>query len=317
MQPEVSILTPSYQQGMYIEQTLRSVEEQGLGDRLEHLVIDGGSTDGTLEVLERYSPRVRWVSESDRGQAHAVNKGIAASHGRILGWLNSDDLYEPGAVAHALRLFELHPDVDVLYGDAIHIDAEGRFLESYPTRDWDYEALEQTCYLSQPAVFFRRSVPERFGGLDEALRYCMDYEYWLRIGEHVRFLRVPRRLAATRLHEAAKTVSARVAVHEEIVAMFERRLGYAPLRWLYLLARERALLRGGRSDQTAAYAWALLTTTWSGLRASRAHRPLRDVSAFARWWIGERGRTFRRTGRRRRDGGESPDAPNERARDPG
>ena len=174
---KVSIVTPSFNQGQFIERTLQSVACQ-TGASIEHVVFDGGSTDTTLDVLNRFSPKVRWVSEKDKGQTDAVNKGIRGTDGEIIGWLNSDDIYYPGTISQVVSFFKDNPEIDVVYGMADHIDINDQAFEAYPTEPWNFERLQETCFISQPALFFRRRVVEKCGLLDESLNYCMDYEYW-------------------------------------------------------------------------------------------------------------------------------------------
>jgi glycosyltransferase involved in cell wall biosynthesis len=229
---KVSIVTPSFNQGAFIEETLRSVAQQQ-GARIEHLVFDGGSTDDTVAILEAFRPPVRWVSAPDGGQADAVNQGLRASDGDIIGWLNSDDVYYPGAVARVIAYFNAHPDVDVVYGMADHIDRAGRAFEPYPTQPWDFERLKSVCFICQPAVFFRRRILDEHGALDATLRYCMDYEYWLRLGKAgVRFGYLEDKLAGSRLYAENKTLGSRVAVHAEINDMLHRLFGRVPHSWL-------------------------------------------------------------------------------------
>ena len=128
--PRISVVTPSLNQGHFIERTIRSVLDQG---EVEYVVVDGGSRDNTLDVLRAYADRLRWVSEADRGQGHAVNKGVRMTSGDVIGWLNSDDLYYAGALDPVREFFDAHPDVDVVYGDADHIDVEDRVVEPYGT----------------------------------------------------------------------------------------------------------------------------------------------------------------------------------------
>lgn len=238
-----SIITPSYNQGPFIERTIRSVLSQGIPN-LEYMVCDGGSTDETLEILRRYEGQICWVSEKDHGQADAVNKGIQKTSGEIIGWLNSDDIYYPGAIASVLEFFENNPEVEVVYGDANHIDEHDQVLEPYYTEDWNYERLKDVCYLCQPAVFFRRRVVEKRGLLDITLRYCMDYEYWLRLGTEIEFVRLNQFLAGSRMYKNNKTMGSRVAVHQEIVLMTRKKLGQAPLRWVYCYAHVKTDSKG-------------------------------------------------------------------------
>lgn len=230
---KVSIVTPSYNQGQFIERTLQSVASQG-GAEIEHVVFDGGSSDDTVAVLERFTPAVRWVSKKDKGQTDAVNQGIRATNGEIIGWLNSDDIYYAGAIERVVAFFEQNPEVDVVYGLADHIDLNDRPFEEYPTEPWNFERLKQTCFICQPALFFRRRVVEQHGLLDEALHYCMDYAYWLLLGKAgVRFALLPEKLAGSRLYADNKTLGARLKVHKEINDMFKKLFGKVPDRWLF------------------------------------------------------------------------------------
>lgn len=230
---KVSIVTPSYNQGQFIERTLRSVASQ-TGAEIEHVVFDGGSKDGTVDILKAFVPPVRWVSQKDNGQTDAVNKGIRATDGEIIGWLNSDDIYYPGAVACVVAFLEQNPDVDVVYGLADHIGLDDVAFEDYPTEPWNLERLKETCFICQPALFLRRRVVEQHGLLDESLHFCMDYAYWLRLGKAgVRFALLPEKLAGSRLYADNKTLGSRVKVHAEINDMFAGLFGQVPDRWLF------------------------------------------------------------------------------------
>ena len=232
---KVSVVTPSYQQGQFIERTLQSVSSQAHPDfEIEHVVFDGGSSDNTVEVLKNFRPAVRWVSKKDNGQTDAVNQGIRATDGDIIGWLNSDDVYYQDAIATVVAYFKANPDIDVVYGMADHIDLDDVAFETYPTEPWDFERLQFTCFICQPALFFRRRVVEQHGALDDTLNYCMDYGYWLRLGKAgVRFGYIEKKLAGSRLYADNKTLGSRVKVHKEINDMFKKLFGKVPDRWLF------------------------------------------------------------------------------------
>ena len=231
MSLSVSIVTPSFNQGKYIERTIQSVLSQNIP--LEYVVVDGGSTDETLAILKRYEKSLRFISEADRGQAHAVNKGIMMTSGYIIGWLNSDDTYYLNAVQTARDFLLAHPAVDIVYGKANHIDEKDQIIEPYPTEEWSFQRLKQTCFISQPAVFFRRRVIEKVGLLNEKLNFCLDYEYWVRLAQGGRgFAYLPVVLAGSRLYPATKTMSSPVAAQQETLHMLHDRLGYVPENWL-------------------------------------------------------------------------------------
>ncbi len=241
--PRLCIVTPSFNQGKYISRTIESIFAQDV-DGLEYMVVDGGSTDNTISVLESYGDRLHWLSERDRGPSDAINKGFLRSSAPILGWLNSDDIYYPGALRTVLDYFEKHPEVDVLYGEANHIDATDAVIERYPTEDWNWERLKETCFISQPATFFRRRVFEQFGPLAVGVR-CMDYEYWLRLGKSgVRFVHLPTLIAATRLHPEAFSIAGRVAGHAEVNTFTRKHLSRTPDQWLFSYAHAVAESRG-------------------------------------------------------------------------
>lgn len=230
---KVSIITPSYNQGQFIERTLQSVARQ-TGAHIEHVIFDGGSTDQTVQVLMSFGHDIRWVSEKDKGQTDAVNKGLRSTNGEIIGWLNSDDVYYPGAVSLVVDYFEHHPDVDVLYGMADHIDVNDKPFESYPTESWSFQRLLETCYICQPALFFRRRIIAQHGLLDVSLNYCMDYEFWLRLGKAgVKFKYIEEKLAGSRLYENNKTLGSKVKVHAEINGMLKKKFNCVPDRWLF------------------------------------------------------------------------------------
>lgn len=281
---KISVVTPSYNQGVFIERTLRSVANQA-GVEYEHVVFDGGSTDETVAILQRFDRPIRWTSKEDGGQADAVNQGIRATDGDIIGWLNSDDVYYPGALARVAEFFGAHPDVDVVYGMADHIDRDDRPFESYPTADWDLEALKQSCFICQPALFLRRRVVERYGLLDASLQYCMDYEYWLRLGlAGARFAYFCEKLAGSRFYEETKTLGSRIKVHREINDMFKRLFGTVPDCWLFNYAHAVVESRVSRQARPR---WFVCRLGVSALAAAlrwnhRISKPMRET---ARLWI--------------------------------
>jgi glycosyltransferase involved in cell wall biosynthesis len=283
MSLSLSIVTPSYNQGRFIERTLLSVLDQGVP--LEYVVFDGGSQDETMAILKKYTGRLRWVSEKDRGQAHAINKGLAATRGEVIGWLNSDDVYYPGALKTVLDYFEAHPAVDLLYGDADHIDEQDAFIEAYPTAEWDLAALRVVCFICQPAAFFRRRVVERFGPLNDALHFCLDYEYWLRIGQGGGVVRhLPVKLAGSRLYPQTKTLGSRQRFHSEINSMLLARLGRVPDKWLFNYAHavldERGLPRSARLRFAAAVS---MLSLWAGFKWNHSVSP--QMWATCRSWV--------------------------------
>ena len=270
MIPSISVITPSYNQGRFIDQTIESVLSQNI-PALEYIVMDGGSSDETVKILKRYEGRLRWVSEKDNGQADAINKGIKATKGEIIGYLNSDDIYYPGALAAVLAFFKKHPEVDVVYGDADHIDLNGAVIEPYYTEDWDYDRLKEVCFLCQPSVFFKRRLIKKAGLFDSGLRYCMDYEYWLRLGAITPFARLNKKLAGSRMYGENKTLGSRVSVHREMNDMLKMNLGKVPDRWIYNYAHALVDRKGyKRSNPVEDLRYVLLLVGFS-------------IASFARW----------------------------------
>lgn len=222
--PTLSIVTPSLNQGHFIEQTILSVLDQGYPG-LEYIVVDGGSTDGTLEILHHYGDRLKWNSSPDHSQGEAINKGLLKASGQIVAYLNSDDLYLPGALEQVGRFFAANPQAAWLTGYCRNIDGQGqeirRLIRLYKNlwlRLWDYRALLVLNYIAQPATFWRREVMEQVGYLDEGLHYTLDYEYWLRIGRLHSLYVLHTDLAAFRVHSSSKSgTTARKQFDEELL----------------------------------------------------------------------------------------------------
>jgi glycosyltransferase involved in cell wall biosynthesis len=243
--PQVSVLMPTFNQAIFIERAIRSVFTQA-GVSVELLVMDGGSTDGTPELLERlaaeFGSALRWASTPDRGPAHALNKALAKARGHVIGWLNSDDLYLPGALQRALAYLAENPHQWMVYGQGEHIDALDRHLGHYPSRspDCGLQGFADGCYICQPTVFIRRMALRGLGGFDESLRTAFDLALWLRL-----FSRHPERVgyldvlqARSRLHAGCITQTQRAQVIREGMTLLARYLGAAPLHWLRSFADE-------------------------------------------------------------------------------
>ncbi|WP_051243517.1 glycosyltransferase family 2 protein [Azohydromonas australica] len=238
---QISVLMPSYNQAPFIERSVRSVMQQEGAGALELIVMDGGSSDGTPQLLAQlqaeYGPeRLRWQSEPDRGPAHALNKALALARGSIIGWLNSDDLYAPGAVRRALEHLAAYPQHWMVYGQAEHIDADDRVLEAYPTRPAEagLDGFADGCFICQPSVFLRRMALRMLGGFDESQKTAFDLALWLRLfGPHAARIGFIEALQArSRLHDACITLTQRERVIRESMALLARHLGAAPLHWV-------------------------------------------------------------------------------------
>ncbi len=238
MRPLVSIVTPSLNSAAFLEQAIESVLAQDYPD-IEYLVIDGGSTDGTLEILRAHKARLTFVSEPDRGPAEAINRGFRLARGEVFAWLSADDYYLPGAVATAVEQLAAHPAAGLVYGEADWVDAEGRRLGAYPTGPFDAKRLATECFIAQPAAFLRREAFEAVGGLDLRWRYTFDYDLWIRLAQRFSFAYVRTRLAASRMHRRSISLGARRQVLEENVRLLVHHFGYAPFGRIYALCAHR------------------------------------------------------------------------------
>ena len=219
--PRVSIVTPSYNQAQFLEETIRSVLLQGYRD-LEYIIIDGGSSDGSVEIIRKYEPWLAyWVSEPDRGQAHAINKGWERCTGEVLAWLNSDDTYVPGAVSLAAAALAAHPEAGMVYGQCNMVGENGRILGCKKAGPLNVRRLLVACYLGQPAVLLRRPCLESIGWVNESLHYAMDWELWIRVARVFMGVYLPVPLANARQWPEAKTQRAADAVLAERDAVIE------------------------------------------------------------------------------------------------
>ena len=209
--PSVTVVTPSYNQAGFLEETIRSVLLQGYPD-LEYIVMDGGSSDGSVEIIRRYEPWIaHWTSGPDGGQSDAINRGWARASGQVLAWLNSDDTYLPGAVRSAVDRLRRSPQAVLVYGRSEVCDARGAAVGTSHGRPFDAgELLRGRCPVAQPSAFARAEAVRRVGALDTALHYAMDADLWLRLSEVGEILFEPRTWSRFRLHDASKTSEGRL-----------------------------------------------------------------------------------------------------------
>ena len=199
----VSIITPSFNQASYLEQTIRSVLEQNY-PHIEYIVIDGGSTDSSVDIIKRHESKLAyWVSVKDKGQADAINKGFARATGDILAWLNSDDYYLPGAVSAATKVFEEHPDVMMAYANMLAVDEHGKIFNILHYKQLTLDDLLCFQIIGQPSVFVRRSALDDLR-LDTSYHFLLDHHLWIRIAMRRKILYVPQTWSAARYHSEAK-----------------------------------------------------------------------------------------------------------------
>ena len=281
--PLVSIVTPALNMGRFLEETIRSVLDQDY-PRIEYLVMDGGSTDTTLEVLERYRDRLRFVSAPDGGQAAAINRGFDLTSGEIFAFLNADDTYLPGAVSAAIEGFLRRPQAGVIYGNAWHVSEGGSRIAAYPVEPFDAARLARRCFICQPAAFLRRDVFTAAGKLDPTLRFALDYDLWIRVARRSSMQKIDAFLAASRMHAASKTMGQMRLAMEETIRVLKRHYGYVPYNWLYGYEHHRltgqllALQPPGFSASSA------LSSLLRGARHNWRHpvRYARDILATGR-----------------------------------
>lgn len=247
--PVITVVTPSFNQGEFLAKTIESVISQAGDFSIDYIVIDGGSTDDSVNIIRRHDILLkrgewpvkcqgitfRWQSEKDKGQTDALMKGFRQATGEILAWLNSDDTYLPGALQTAAVYFKEYPDTGLLYGGAYYCDPTGTIIGKYQTEEFDLNALASFNFICQPSTFFRKNVFDAVGGLDESLHFAMDYDLWIRIGQRFPCRYLPGFLSMYRLHEASKTIRDET-LHENIEAGLRLAIKYfdwAPLTRVY------------------------------------------------------------------------------------
>lgn len=242
--PLVSIITPSYNQAEFLEGTIRSVLDQAY-QNLEYIIVDGGSDDGSLDIIQEYSDQLAWwVSEPDQGQTDAINKGFSQAKGEILAWLNSDDTYIAGAVSEAVDYLQSHPEIGMVYGDANLIDENGNVIGSFPARQTDNRRLMRGyVHIPQQASFFRADLWKKVGPLDPSFFFAMDYDLWVRLSQQAPLKYHPRTWANFRLHGEAKSIESDDRCWPEMVRV-HRREGGSRLSWISLKAKVRPLIYG-------------------------------------------------------------------------
>ncbi len=243
--PRIGVVTPSYNQGTFIRQTIESVLGQGY-QNVEYRVVDGGSVDDTMDVLKSYGSRVDWVSEGDEGQASAINKGLKGISADIVAFINSDDVYLPHAFSLVAAYFSDHPEAMWLTGDHFLIDAEGKRIRSYVAaykrmlrKHPTFRRLAMANYIVQPSTFWRRELLDEIGFFDERLRYCFDYDFWLRALLRHPLHVTPRPLSLFRVHKGSKGGAEFARQFAEEHAVLGR---YAPGKPLLALHRLHASL---------------------------------------------------------------------------
>jgi glycosyltransferase involved in cell wall biosynthesis len=239
--PLVSIVTPSYNQARFLEFTIRSVLVQDYPN-IELILVDGGSTDGSQDIIHRYADRFAWwVSEQDNGQADALNKGFSHANGEILAWLNSDDTYYPGAISDAVATLLAHPEAGLVYGDADLTDETGKVIGRFASRQTDYNRmLRGSVHIPQATTFFQAGLWRHVGSLNNSLFFAFDYDLWVRLAKVSKLLYVPHRWATFRLHNEGKSVLNDDRCYPEMLKVYARERG-GGLSWLYLRAKIRHL----------------------------------------------------------------------------
>jgi glycosyltransferase involved in cell wall biosynthesis len=216
----------------YLEQAIGSVLCQDY-PRLEYIVMDGGSTDGTLALLERHKDHLSYTTGQDRGPSDAVFQGLRRASGDILIWLNADDTLLPGAVRTAVNYLQAHPEVDVVYGEGWWIREDGSVISRYPSLPFDAKTLERDCFICQPSAYIRASAYRRCE-LDPEVNWSFDYDLWIRMQKAgIRFAFLPEYLSNSRIHQGSKTIYERGEVFRYSMELLHRHYGYVPLSWIF------------------------------------------------------------------------------------
>ena len=236
----VTIVTPSFNQARFLERTILSVLQQDY-PHIEYIVVDGGSTDGSVEIIQRYANRLAWwVSEPDSGQTEAINKGFARANGQVLAWLNSDDIYQLGAVAEAVDFLLAHPEAGMVYGDTNFVDENDQVIGKFAARQTDLQRLQRGyVHIPQQASFFRAALWHQVEPLDPTSFFAMDYDLWVRLARLAPLVYYPRLWAGFRLHGDAKTITADDRCWPEMLRIHRRDGGsrFSVIHAKYLIRR--------------------------------------------------------------------------------
>ncbi len=223
-QPLVSVVTPAYNQGQFLKDTIESVLSQDY-PFIELYVINDGSTDNTENILKEYNGKIKWETQANMGQTPTINKGWRLTNGHIITWLNSDDTFLPGAVSHAVDYLNKHPDTAIVFGDSMFTEADGTHLDrTRPVPDFNYKQFVKNCEnpISQPSAFIRREVVQKVGELDPGFYYFMDWDFWLRAGLYFKIDHIPELWSTYRLHADSKTVAQSKKAAPELEYMYSK-----------------------------------------------------------------------------------------------
>lgn len=276
--PRVSVVTPTYNMEGYLRETIASVLSQDYPN-LEYIVVDAGSTDGTLALLESHRDRLTYSSAPDRGPSDGAWKGFRQATGEIFVWLNADDTFLPGAIRTAVEYLTAHPEIDVVYGEGWWIDENGAVIERYPTLPFDAKVLERDCFICQPAAFIRASAYRRCE-LDPEINRSFDYDLWIRMAKMgLRFAAIPQYLANSRMHRGSKTLYERELVFQASMSLLKRHYDYIPLSWVFGYTAWRLDKRDQFFTPLKPSPWKYLAALPVGLWMNRRH-PLRFLGEW-------------------------------------
>lgn len=269
--PLISIITPSYNQADYLEKSMLSVLQQDYSN-LEYIVVDGKSTDGSVEIIKKYENKLSWwVSEKDEGQADAFNKGLQHAHGKYIGWLNSDDLYLSGAISEAINILESNPDIGFVFGDVQSINENDEITNIMRYGNWQLDDLMQFKIIGQPAVFLRKDLVQEVGGLDSSYHFLLDHHLWLKLATKAPIKYSNRIWAAARFHATAKNVAQASKFGQEAYRLVDWMKENQDIQNIFLQNRKkilagahrmnaRYLLDGGNYFEAAKVYWVGLLT---------------------------------------------------------